>query len=227
MKRKEPKILQDLETIEQKEEKSIKKLIRGPRFKIALLFIVLIAASFAIIYLIIVGGRVAVEDAKITAPVITLTSPAVGILEKVYVKEGDIVSDGMILARVGNYSIRAKTYGIVIGVTNTPGSIVSAQSSIITMIDPTELRVVGKVQENKGLSKIKPGQKVVFTVDAFGSKSYKATIESIAQTSHQSDIVFSISDKRAEQDFDVKAKFDINDYPELKNGMSARMWIYQ
>jgi len=37
--------------------------------------------------------------------------------------------------------------------------------------------------------------------------------------------VFSISDKRESREFEVKALFDSQAYPELKNGMSARMWI--
>jgi hypothetical protein len=43
----------------------------------------------------------------------------------------------------------------------------------------------------------------------------------------QSDIVFSISDKREEKEFEVKATFDADAYPELKNGMSAKMWVYK
>jgi hypothetical protein len=39
--------------------------------------------------------------------------------------------------------------------------------------------------------------------------------------------VFSISDKREEREFEVRAIYDTNAYPELKNGMSAKMWIYK
>jgi hypothetical protein len=64
-------------------------------------------------------------------------------------------------------------------------------------------------------------------MDAFPSKQYPGVVDSISPTARSSDIVFSISDKRAEQMFDVKVKYDIYAYPELLNGMSAKMWIYK
>jgi hypothetical protein len=67
----------------------------------------------------------------------------------------------------------------------------------------------------------------MFTVDAFPGKQYTGTIVSVANTPKTSDIVFSISDKREEKEFEIKAIFDLKSYPELKNGMSAKMWIYK
>jgi multidrug resistance efflux pump len=83
------------------------------------------------------------------------------------------------------------------------------------------------VQEDKGLSQIKVGQSAIFTVDAFGSKEYSGIVDEISPTSNQGDIVFNISGTRQEQDFDVKVRFDTTQYPELKNGMSAKLWIYK
>ena len=70
------------------------------------------------------------------------------------------------------------------------------------------------------------GDPVTFTVDAFGGKEYIATVDEMSPTSNQSEVVFNISDTREVKQFDIKARFDVNAYPELKNGMSARMWIY-
>ena len=123
--------------------------------------------------------------------------------------------------------IHAKTDGIIVSLQNTPGQLVSPQAAVVRMINPRDFRVVGRVQEDKGLSDIKVGQKVVFTADAFGSKEYEGMVDSIGETARTSDIVFSISDKREEREFDVKASFDYRRYPELKNGMSAKMWIYK
>ena len=44
--------------------------------------------------------------------------------------------------------------------------------------------------------------------------------------SQQSGVVFTISDKRETKQFLIKVRFDAAAYPELKNGMSARMWVY-
>ena len=67
----------------------------------------------------------------------------------------------------------------------------------------------------------------MFTVDAYGAKEYHGVVDSVSPTARTSDIVFSISDKREEKQFDVKVKYDIYAYPELKNGMSVKMWIYK
>ena len=76
------------------------------------------------------------------------------------------------------------------------------------------------------MSDISAGNRVVFTVDAFGSTKYDGIVESVSPTSNQTGVTFSISDKRAVQKFDVKVRFDASKYPELKNGMSAKMKIY-
>ena len=224
---KEPKIFKKLEDLEEKEETGIKKLIKNPHFRVISVFSILAIIIFVIAYLSITGSRISVENSQINAPVITLSPLSSGILQRVFVREGDFVSPGMVVAQVNDIPIKAQTEGIVISVQNLPGQIVTSQTPVVKMIDPSELRVVGQVPENKGLTSIHLGQKVIFTVDAFGSKNYYGTVDSISPTSRQQDIVFSISDQRAEQNFDVKVRYDINQYPELKNGMSAKMWIYK
>ena len=53
----------------------------------------------------------------------------------------------------------------IIGKTFNPGQ------AVVSMIDPAQLRVVGTIDENKGLNEIHVGQLASFTVDAFGSKN--------------------------------------------------------
>jgi len=98
---------------------------------------------------------------------------------------------------------------------------------IVTILNPNDLRVVAHIEENNGLSDIRVGQKVKFTVDAFDPKEYLGTVDQIAYTSDESSIAFNISDKREVKEFIVKIKYDISSYPELLNGMSARVWIYK
>jgi len=172
-------------------------------------------------------GKIYIEKAEISAPIIALGASTSGIVEKFYVQEGDRVSEGQRLALVGNQTIYARTRGIVIWIKNTPGQFVSPQDATIKMIDTSQMRLVGRIQEDKGLKDIRPGQRVRFTVDAFGSKEYEAFVDSVGVSARQSDIVFSISDKRETKEFEVRALFDTQAYSELKNGMSAKMWIYK
>jgi multidrug resistance efflux pump len=145
-----------------------------------------------------------------------------------YVSVGDQVRKDQILAKVGDQVLVAGTSGVITGVENTPGQIANPAMDpkpVISMIDPRELRVVGRVQEDKGLKDIAPGQLVMFTADAYPSSQYHGVVAKVAPSSRTGDIVFSISDKRQEQEFDITVSFDVTAYPELKNGMSAKMWI--
>jgi len=189
--------------------------------------LIILSLIAGIIYLNINSSRIYIENAQVEAPIISLAPTSAGVLEKVYVEEGDHVSKSKEVALVSGKPLYPETNGIVISVTNTPGQIVSSQTPIVQMIDPRELKIVAKIPENKGLNEIKEGQKVIFTVDAFSGKKYNGYVSSIAPSSRQADIVFSISNARAENDFNIYIKYDINKYPELKNGMSAKVWVYK
>ena len=44
--------------------------------------------------------------------------------------------------------------------------------------------------------------------------------------SNESGVVFNISDKREIKKFDIKVRFDVNEYKIFKQGMSAKIKIY-
>jgi len=209
------------------EGRAVGWFFKSDTFKVLLLIILFAVLISGVLYLQNSSKRVYIEKSEISAPIISLSSPVSGVLQKVFVKEGDFVYEGMAVAQVDTTLIRAKIDGQVLYVQNTPGQIVNTQIAIVKMANPEEFKVIGHVLEDKGLSEIKVGQKVIFTVDTFGSKEYNGTVDSISPTSRDSAITFSISDKRPEKEFDVKVKYNTNLYPELKNGMSAKMWIYK
>jgi multidrug resistance efflux pump len=189
--------------------------------------IVLIAITLGgFLYWKSISSYVAIDMSQISAPMIAIGPESAGILSEVYVKPGDKVAVNEPLARVSGETLSAKTSGIVISTQNTPGQVFSVGSPVVSMIDPSQLRVVGKIDENKGLSSIKIGDPVTFTVDAFGSKEFVGVVDEISQTSDQSGVLFSISDKREIKQFDIKVRYDISLYPEFKNGMSAKIRVY-
>ncbi|MDD4989122.1 MAG: efflux RND transporter periplasmic adaptor subunit [Candidatus Pacebacteria bacterium] len=189
--------------------------------------IVLVALALGgFLYWKSISSYVAIDMSQISAPVINISPEAEGILSEVYVKPGDTVSANESVARVGSEILSAKTSGIVISVVNTPGQVFMPGSPVVSMIDPNELRVIGKIDEDKGFSKIKVGDPALFTVDAFGGKEFTGVVDQISPTSDQTSVVFNISDKRAVMQFDVKVRFDISLHPEFKNGMSAKLRIY-
>ena len=209
------------------QENILQKLGKKPAFRIGIVVLIVALIIGGIVYWQITQSSIYVEKSEIYAPVISISSSVPGVLEKVRVSEGDTVGKGTVVAVVGDTQLKTMTSGIIIAVQNTPGQVVTSLDAIVKMIDPTELRVIGHVEEDKGLKDVKVGHDVIFTVDAFDSKQYHGKVDMIVPSARQSDIVFSISDQRQEKQFDVKVKFDINSYPELRNGMSAKMWIYK
>lgn len=165
------------------------------------------------------------DKASVQAPLINLAPHQAGELKKVLVSEGDLLSPYRAVARVGDEMLMTQVSGVAVIVHKNIGAIYSPSTPVVTMIEPKELRIVAQIEEDKGLKDVHVGQEATFTVDAFGSKQYHGTVESVSQTNRSGDVVFNISDQRETQEFDVKIRYDIDLYPELQNGMSARVWI--
>lgn len=188
--------------------------------------IAIILAGGVAAYMIVSSHRVSIDTASIEAPLIPLAPVAGGRLNAVYAHEGDLLSANAPVALVGTEVVKAKVAGLIVKVNDTVGAQIAPGAAVVTMIDPSALRAVGEVDENKGLSQIKVGDPVSFTVDAFGGRTFSGVVDEIAPTANASGVVFNISNARQVQQFDVKARFDTSAYPELKNGMSARMKVY-
>ena len=211
-------------------EKAEKKIIKSTRNRIiTFLAIVLIVLGSigGLIYWKIVSARVYIENSSISAPATNLSPMVGGTLQEVFVNVGDSVKMSAPIARVGGELIKAKSDGQILSISTNTGASFGPGQVVATMINPNDLRVVGQVQEDKGLKDIQIGQTAIFTVDAFGSKKYSGIVDEISPTSNAGAIVFNISDTRQEMDFNVKVRFDVNQYPEIKNGMSAKLWIYK
>jgi multidrug resistance efflux pump len=188
--------------------------------------IVVVVAAVILVYMKDFSGKISISNSMVEAPLITLGPTQGGELNDVLVNVGDSVLAGAPVAEVGTEIIRAKVAGLIVATETTIGEQVSPGDAVVTEIDPTQLRVVGQIDENKGLDKIQVGDRATFTVDAFGSEQFAGTVDEISPTADQSALAFSISSDRPTQTFDIKVRFDVSQYPELKNGMSARLSIY-
>ncbi|MEI6528517.1 MAG: HlyD family efflux transporter periplasmic adaptor subunit [bacterium] len=218
-----------------REEKAIlreeKKLFSLFRKSLWLTFgglaIVVIAVVGLSIFWQVSNNRVQIDNSIVSAPIVDIASMGGGILKELYVKNGDIVGPNTVLARVGNELIKTNAEAEIVDATSNIGKSFSSGASVIKVIDPSTLRVVGKLEEDKGLEYVSVGQRAIFTVDAFAGRQYDGVVDEISPTAHSSDVVFSISDKRAQNSFDVKVRFDVSKYPELKNGMSAKITVFK
>lgn len=198
------------------------------KFIIILLLVLLLAGALGGgVYWVNAQKTIYTDQAEISAPVIALSPEVPGPLEQVMVNPGDKVKADTVVARVDDQLVKTKAAGIIVETQTELGKIFNPGQAVATMIIPEDLRVIGHIDENNGLSQIQIGQRVIFTVDTFGSKQYVGMVDEISQTSRQSDVVFNISGSRQIKQFDVKVRFNTDQYPELKNGMSAKVWIYK
>lgn len=193
----------------------------------ALIVIVIGGGIGALAYGIASSKTVYIEKSQLAAPLVDLSPTVAGTLKAVFVSEGDVIAPNTVVAQVDTELIKSTSGGLVVTVNKNIGKLVSANTPVVVTIDPAELRVVGQLQEDKGLTDVHVGDPVSFTVDAFGSKKFEGIVDAVAPTAQSGDVVFSVSDKRQEQDFDVKVQYDHAAHPELKNGMSAKIWVYK
>jgi len=203
---------------------------KGGRTRIILIgggVILVLALGALAYYFFDVAPYVSIETSAVNAPEIDLAPTVAGPLQEMLVNEGDTVQANQAVARVGDQLIKTQVAGIITSTDDALGQNFAAGQTVVTMIDPTQLRIVGELDEDKGLDDVQVGDKARFTVDAFGGESFYGTVDSISEEPHQNDVVFDISDKRQVQQFDVKVAYDVSEYPQFKDGMSARIWVYK
>jgi multidrug resistance efflux pump len=190
----------------------------------------------AVVAAILIGGgfvvfqkmrdRVFIDNSLISAPLITINPGSNGKLEAMKVTEGQTVKKGDALAVVGGQTIRTDTDGLIVSANDQTGSTVSTQTQLIQLINTNNIRVAGTIDENKGLNQIRVGQVTSFTVDAYPGKTYWGYVDEISPSAKQTQLSFSISSERPTQQFVVYTKFNAAQFPEIKNGMSAKMTVY-
>jgi multidrug resistance efflux pump len=187
---------------------------------------VLFSIAAVFVYFLKTTDRIFIDKSVIQAPVITISSSTQGKVQEINVKEGQTVSSGDTLAVVGSETLRAQTDGLIISASDLTGSTVNQATQLIQMIRPINIRVVGTIDEDKGLNKIRVGQVVSFSVDALPGKTYWGYIDEISPSAIAPAFTLSSSTERPTQQFSVYAKFDTTSYPDIKNGMSAKMVVY-
>jgi multidrug resistance efflux pump len=171
-------------------------------------------------------GRVHIENATLVAPIVNLAAVAPGTLNALYVHDGEQIPPNTEVALVGTSIVTSKEEGIVSSTPNVLGGYYAPGTPIVSVIKVNGMKVVGSIEETKGLKNISVGQRAQFTVDAFPGKKYIGVVDEVSPTSNDTGVVFAISDKRPIKKFDIKVRFDIAKYPELKNGMSAKITVF-
>ena len=195
------------------------------KFTVPAIILLVLIIAIGTWYLIDQNRYIYTDKASISAPLIQLAPTAPGELKLSLIHGGDTLSAHQPVARVGNEIISTEVAGTAIDVKQDIGTIYNPNQPVVTMIQPEELRVIANVEEDKGLKDIYVGQSVLFSVDAYGSQQFNGKVEEIASTDNSGDVVFNISDKRQEKQYQIKITYDQTSNPPFLNGMSAKVWF--
>lgn len=207
-------------------KKIIEKIKKSKKLKLIIGTILVVIIFGGLFYYQQTVNRVQIENSQILAPVINISPTSPGKLKDLYVYEGEKINKGDPIATVDTQTIYSETGGLVISANNQTGGNISSQTQIVQMINPIDMRVVGTIDENKGLNNIKIGQVVSFSVDAIPGTTYWGYVDEVSPTTKQTQLSFSISSERPVQQFLIYARFNALSAPEIKNGMSAKMTVY-
>lgn len=129
------------------------------------------------------------EDAYIDGEVFKVGPQVAGRLLEVRVREGDMVNAGDILARVddaalppgGNIDltlIRAPVAGEVLKVLGHTGEVAAPGQPVLMMADLRDVYLAVNVEEKK-IARVKPGQRVTFTVDGVPGRLFVGRVSEI------------------------------------------------
>lgn len=207
--------------------KKLFKQLRKPKvFRTILSILGIIIVLVGVLYFEKTRNRVFIDNSLVDAPITTIAPPANGTLTSINVYEGEKVNKGDAIGVVDGQTIHTDTDGIIIQANNQIGSSVNDQSTLVQLINLSTMRIAGTIDENKGLNDIHIGQVASFTVDALPGKTFWGYIDEISPSAKQTQLAFSISSERPTQQFIVYARFDANNYPDIKNGMSAKMTVF-
>ncbi len=202
-------------------------IFKNSKFIKGILIVAVILLSVGtFLYVEKTNNRVSIDNSLINAPITSISPINPSVLNSINVYEGEKINAGSPIAVAGGQTLYSKTDGIIVMANKQIGSIVSATNPVVQMVDTTDFRVAGTIDENKGLDQIKIGQPASFTVDAYPGKTFYGLVDEIDPTAKTTQLSFSISSERPTQQFIVYVKFDAAKYPQLLNGMSAKLTIY-
>ena len=203
-----------------------KNHLKTPWIQSVIAIIVIFGTLGLFLYWLSVRNTVFIENSYLEAPVANISASTPGALNALYVKEGDIVLPNSKIALVGSEILYTKDGGVISSAPEVLGSYYNPGVTVISVVDESKMKVVGSVEETKGLSDIVAGERATFTIDAYPGKAYEGIVDDVSPVSKDTGIVFSISDKRPVKKFDIYVHFDHSKYPELKSGMSAKITVY-
>ncbi|NPV89279.1 MAG: HlyD family secretion protein [Firmicutes bacterium] len=129
------------------------------------------------------------DDARVDGTIVNVSPQITGRISEIYVAEGDTVKEGALIARQVDYSlsqgvnldmavIKSPINGTVIKKIGNVGEVGTPGQPIVMVTDLGNVYITADVEETE-VSKIRPGQPVDFTVDAFPRVKFTGQVSSV------------------------------------------------
>ena len=203
---------------------------RIPRTIIPIVVLVIIAVV-AVGYISISNsnaGKITVISGTIEATEIHLGTQLGGVIDAIYVKEGENAQKGQIVAEVQPASgvsagytekVRSPIDGVVLDKPFEPGELATPGSTILTIGDLTDLTLTVYVPEEK-LGQVSLGQTYPVSVDSFPGKQFMGTVSYISNSAEFTPR--NVQTVQGRKDTVYAVRLDLNNPGlELKPGMPA------
>lgn len=171
------------------------------------------------------------DNAKVTAKMYTITPPAAGKLIEWNVQTGDFVKANQVLGRTESLPyITSPVDGTVIKTDVTLNQMVGP-TTVLAIIADTSNMYIGVNVEETDITKIKIGQTVDVTIDAYGKRVFKGKvteIEKTTQTYFTNPTSFSTSGTytKVTQLIPVKVEIENSENLPMVFGMNASVKIH-
>jgi multidrug resistance efflux pump len=158
--------------------KTANRKISKPMLIVAAIVIVLVGLGIGAYFIYEGYYYYQTDNAKVDTTIFQITAGASGKLVKVYVTEGDAVKAGDTLARVvsGNYLI-SPSDGTVIDVKMQEGDYANPSDVVVVVAKTSDMYITANIEETNIL-KIRKGQSVNVSLDAYGS-SFEGYVDDV------------------------------------------------
>ncbi|HWP97243.1 MAG TPA: efflux RND transporter periplasmic adaptor subunit [Syntrophomonadaceae bacterium] len=136
------------------------------------------------------------DDARVDVSMVSVSPQMAGRIAEIYVSEGDTISQGALIARQVDLTltsgtnldmavIKSPVSGTVIKKLGNVGETGMAGQPIVYVADLSSVFISANIEETE-LAKVKPGQLVDFTIDAFPGFKFSGQVSSIVNATTSS-----------------------------------------
>lgn len=211
------------------ENQDVKKNGRKNIILIITAVIIMLGVAGCFAYYFVSSQYFSTDNAKVSGGIYSVTPPMPGKLVKFTANVGDSVKENEIIGRVeGGTYIKSPVNGEVIRSDVTLNQMVGQNSVVAVIADTSDLYIQANIEETD-VNKIKVGQSVIVTLDAYPGKKFNAhvsEVDNLTQTALSGNALsFTTSGTYTKVTQLIPIEIKIDDEVELKNIIGTNAFV--